>query len=116
MQSWNLEPAGAEIIEGGSSERNCSLAWRPKSDACEWPNAEAQLQRPEGRDEKARKGASRNRDWRAVCCLWFCAHRVPGAVPAAGESNEAGENGMGRCRLQRPVRHGCKLGNPNCNG
>jgi hypothetical protein len=51
----------------------------------EAPNAQAQPQRPEGAAEKTRKGASRNRDWRAVCCLWFCAHRVPGAVPAADE-------------------------------
>src|SRR6478609_3969411 len=49
------------------------------------PNAQAQPQRPEGAAEKTGRGASRNRDWRAVCCLWFCAHRVPGAVPAAGE-------------------------------
>src|SRR6478609_9792814 len=49
------------------------------------PNAQAQPQRPEGAAEKTRTGASRNRDWRAVCCLWFCAHRVSGAVPAAAE-------------------------------
>jgi hypothetical protein len=49
------------------------------------PNAQAQLSAPEGAAEKTEKGASRNRDWRAVCCLWFCAHRVPGAVPAAAE-------------------------------
>src|SRR6478609_1857473 len=49
------------------------------------PNAQAQPQRPEGAAEKTGAGASRNRDWRAVCCLWLCAHRVPGAVPAADE-------------------------------
>ena len=49
MQTTTRELADSEITEEGSSERSCSLVWRPESDVCHRPNAGAQPRRPKGR-------------------------------------------------------------------